>query len=104
MAGKRIVICADGTWTSPYRSDGSDPSLTNVRRVSQAVKPIGHDDTPQLVYYHSGVGTGWAGLDRVLGGGMGIGLSKSIVDAYRFLVDNYEAGDRIFLFGSSRGA
>jgi uncharacterized protein (DUF2235 family) len=104
MPGKRIVICADGAWSSPYRSDGSDPALTNVLRVSQGVKPIAHDGTPQLVYHHSGVGTGWPRLDRVIGGGMGIGLSKGIVDAYGFLVDNYEAGDPIFLFGFSRGA
>jgi uncharacterized protein (DUF2235 family) len=100
VAGKRIVICADGTWSSPYRDDGGDPRLTNVVRLSQAIVPVGADRTPQLVYYQSGVGTGWARVDRVLGGGMGIGISRHIVDAYTFLVANYEAGDDVFLFGS----
>ena len=104
MAGKRIVICADGTWSSPYRDDGGDPRLTNVVRLSQAIVPVAADRTPQLVYYQSGGGTGWARVDRVLGGGMGIGISRHIVDAYTFLVANYEAGDDVFLFGFSRGA
>jgi uncharacterized protein (DUF2235 family) len=104
MAGKRIVICADGTWNSPYRSDASERCLTNVFKIAQAVKPIARDRTPQLVYYHPGVGTGWGRIDRVLGGGLGLGISRNIIDAYLFIVSNYEAGDEIFLFGFSRGA
>ena len=104
MARKRIVVCADGTWNSPYRSDGSSPSLTNVLKMSQAVRPLARDGRPQPVFYHTGVGTGWGWIDRLLGGGMGLGISKNILDAYLFLVSNYEAGDEIFLFGFSRGA
>ena len=73
MAGKRIVICADGTWNSPFRSDGSDPSLTNVLKMSQAVRPVAQDGRTQVVYYHTGVGTGWNWVDRMLGGGAGLG-------------------------------
>ena len=32
------------------------------------------------------------------------GLERTLVQGYRFLVDRYQAGDRISLFGFSRGA
>lgn len=55
------------------------------------------------MYYHSGVGTSDA-LDRVLGGAVGLGLSRNVRDAYAFIAANYCEGDEIFLFGFSRGA
>jgi uncharacterized protein (DUF2235 family) len=89
MAGKRIVVCADGTWISPFRVAGADPCPTNPFRMAQAIVPVAADRTPQLVYYRRG---------------SGLGVSKEIVDAYGFLVANYESGDEVFLFGFSRGA
>lgn len=101
---KRIVICCDGTWN---KRDGDKP--TNVSKLAQAVPPVGEDGIPQVVFYDQGVGTG-AGADRWLGGTFGVGLSRNVIDAYRFLVDNYSDGgaggepDEIFVFGFSRGA
>src|SRR3546814_5994685 len=40
----------------------------------------------------------------VLGLAMGYGLDDNVLGAYRFLVENWEEGDRIYLFGFSRGA
>jgi uncharacterized protein (DUF2235 family) len=57
----------------------------------------------QLIYYHPGVGTG-NGVDHFLGGAFGVGLSGNVQSQYAFLVDNFNYGDRIFLFGFSRGA
>ncbi|MPY64658.1 DUF2235 domain-containing protein, partial [Streptomyces spongiae] len=34
----------------------------------------------------------------------GVGLSRNVIDAYRFLVHAYEPGDELYLFGFSRGA
>lgn len=42
--------------------------------------------------------------DRIVGGGTGLGLSEHIREAYDFIVNNYVAGDEIFLLGFSRGA
>jgi uncharacterized protein (DUF2235 family) len=39
-----------------------------------------------------------------LGGAFGYGLFENIKQAYRFIVNNYENGDKIVLFGFSRGA
>jgi uncharacterized protein (DUF2235 family) len=102
MDHKRLIVCCDGTWNDA----DSAAEFTNVVRIARAIKP---NDTrsnpaiPQIVYYHSGVGTSDA-LDRVVGGAVGLGLSRNVRDAYAFLAANYCEGDEIFLFGFSRGA
>lgn len=57
----------------------------------------------QIVYYETGVGTGNR-LDRIAGGTLSVGLSRNVREAYAFIVNNCGAGDKIFLFGFSRGA
>ncbi len=93
---KRLIVCCDGTWNV-----ADQPSKTNVTKVALSVRPRA-DGMEQRVYYHSGVGTRrW---ERLRGGAFGMGLSGNILDAYRFLVDAYEPGDTVYLFGFSRGA
>jgi uncharacterized protein (DUF2235 family) len=41
---------------------------------------------------------------QLTGGAFGAGLNKNVQDCYRFLVQNYNPGDQLFLFGFSRGA
>jgi uncharacterized protein (DUF2235 family) len=52
--------------------------------------------------YLEGVGT--HPEERIGGGAFGVGLSRNILQAYQFLVDSYESGDSVHLFGFSRGA
>ena len=56
----------------------------------------------QQLFYEPGVGI--AAGERLVGGAFGYGLSANIRNSYRFLVERYEPGDRLFLFGFSRGA
>lgn len=100
---KRIVICADGTWNRPDQEDRGHRKPTNVVKIARAVLPFDSKGVSQLTYYHNGVGTNW-GLDKIAGGGFGLGLSANIVDAYSFIALNYVEGDDIFLVGFSRGA
>jgi uncharacterized protein (DUF2235 family) len=93
---KRIVVCADGTWNDP---ESDYP--TNVLRMARAIRPEDEHDVQQVVFYDWGVGTYH---DRLLGGTTGRGMEKNIQDGYRFIVQNYDPGDEIFLFGFSRGA
>jgi uncharacterized protein (DUF2235 family) len=100
---KRIVICCDGTWNDA----DSDANFTNVVRLARSVES--HDtrkgkSVAQIVYYQSGVGSSGDLVGRVVGGGVGMGLSRNIRDAYAFVANNYCDGDEIFLFGFSRGA
>jgi T6SS, Phospholipase effector Tle1-like, catalytic domain len=97
---KNIVVCCDGTWNTPEHMDHGLPSPTNVVKLYNALI----QDKQQEVYYHPGVGTGRNWWDKIAGGGTGEGLDQNIKSAYRWLGTHYAAGDRIFLFGFSRGA
>ena len=104
---KRLIICCDGTWNEPNDktkgNDADDTEPTNVLKVVRGIAPVDKDGIPQVVYYDAGVGT-LGFLDRFLGGGLGVGISKNIQQAYRFIANNYHEGDELFLFGFSRGA
>jgi len=101
---KNLIICCDGT-NNQFGAEN-----TNVVRLVQV---LDRDPKKQLVYYDPGIGTmpevgyvtpigKW--ISKVLGLAFGAGLSTKIGEAYRFLMDNYEPGDRIYLFGFSRGS
>ena len=95
---KNIVICSDGTGNSLSKIHG-----TNVWRIFNAVHR--HDPAlKQITYYDDGVGTDSIKLLRLLGGAFGWGLKRNILQAYAFLAMNYNEGDKVFLFGFSRGA
>jgi uncharacterized protein (DUF2235 family) len=102
---KRIVVCADGTWNERDQIDKKTGRRhpTNVLKVARAVLPQAADGTPQVVYYHEGVGTGGA-LDKFTGGAFGEGIEANIRQLYRFIVYNYQVGDELYFFGFSRGA
>lgn len=101
---KNIVICCDGTWNTPDELDGGVPAPTNVVRLFNSVAATDAAGVAQRKYYHPGVGTDGSWWDKLAGGGTGRGLDRNIMSAYRELSDNYEQGDRIHLFGFSRGA
>ncbi|MGO4748738.1 DUF2235 domain-containing protein [Streptomyces sp. 2MCAF27] len=99
---KSLIVCCDGTWNTADQVEGRQPCPTNVTKLALAVASQDAAGHRQCVYYHRGVGTSrW---DRLRGGAFGVGLSRNVLDAYRFLVDNYEPGDVLYFFGFSRGA
>jgi len=107
--GRRLVICCDGTWQSSVSTKDNVPS--NVTKLCRVIARIGTDKRDpnkkwhQLVYYDSGVGTGnLSGSEQRRQGGTGAGLAENVIEAYNFIVLNYEPGDEIFCFGFSRGA
>lgn len=102
--GKNIVVCCDGTGNEFGERN------SNVVRLIQALVL---DDGRQVAYYHPGVGTEGSPTSRnkleaflsiVAGMGFGSGLLTYVGDAYRYLMNTYEDGDKIYLFGFSRGA
>ncbi len=99
---KRLVVCCDGTWNKPDQLKDDHPAPTNVSKLALGVAREGPDGTPQLLFYQPGVGT--RRFERIRGGALGLGLSRNVRDCYRFLVENYEPGDELYLFGFSRGA
>lgn len=93
---KKIILLSDGTGNSSAKLH-----RTNVWRIFQA---IDQSDSDQIAMYDDGVGTARARILAILGGAFGWGLKSNILDLYKFVCRNYEAGDEIYAFGFSRGA
>jgi uncharacterized protein (DUF2235 family) len=100
---KHIVLCSDGTGNTPAKGRG-----TNVWKIYMAIDRHDHEEQrellPQVAFYDDGVGSGGIRAVRVLGGAFGLGLSRNIRELYASLVLHWEPGDKVFLFGFSRGA
>jgi uncharacterized protein (DUF2235 family) len=101
--GKNIVICCDGT------GNQVEGNLSNVLKLFRIL----HKNDGQRVYYNPGIGTigtadPWTRLTQNTKGvfelATGYGLDDEILNAYRFLGEDYQKDDRVFLFGFSRGA
>lgn len=101
---KNIVICCDGT-ANEFAAD-----RTNVVKLFFTLQ---HDPAQQVAYYHPGVGTMEAvgavtsvgrKVTKLLGLALGYGLETDIRDAYVYLMNHYEEGDRVYFFGFSRGS
>jgi len=98
---KNIVVCYDGT-NNEYRKHN-----TNVVRTFEAIER----DAGQVAFYDPGVGT-FSFFGRrfgrlvgvVLGLVFGYGIRQNIEDGYEYLMNRFEDGDRVFIFGFSRGA
>jgi len=100
---RNLVICCDGTGNE-FGEENS-----NIVKLYTALTINEH----QIGYYHPGVGTMGSPnargafekeFTRIMGLAFGYGLMSNVGDAYRYLMNTYRDGDRIFLFGFSRGA
>ena len=90
---KNIIVFSDGTG-----QEGGEGAPTNIYKLFNMIL----DRSPeQIAFYDRGLGTDWRKLTGMVSG---MGISKNIQDCYRFIFDNYTAGDQIYLFGFSRGA
>ena len=119
---KNIVICLDGT------GNQIETNVSNVlkfyrclRKTSSKKRADNSRKNRQAVYYDQGVGTvrlknKFGALRQGFRTGLGLmtgwGMDRNVLNAYRFLVKNYEehavdshkTRDRVFIFGFSRGA
>ncbi|MBD1364586.1 DUF2235 domain-containing protein [Mucilaginibacter sp. ZT4R22] len=101
---KRIITCSDGTWNKPGDVDGGVEISTNVQKIFEGICNEDDAGIKQIKYYDQGVGSTGSKLRRIIDGATGYGLDENILDAYKFIIWNYEQGDEIYLFGFSRGA
>jgi uncharacterized protein (DUF2235 family) len=104
--GKRIVVCLDGT-----SNEVKAHAVTNVFKIVELLDLS--NPAEQIVYYGPGVGTmaapsAWSGLARRLsqagGLALGHGMRQDIGEAYTYLMNTWQPGDKVFVFGFSRGA
>ncbi|MFT4121934.1 DUF2235 domain-containing protein [Bradyrhizobium sp.] len=102
-----LVICCDGT------GNEISENISNVLKLYRCLRKTDKTHPRQMVFYDPGVGTvtepttwhRWkANINLVLGLATGYGLDDNVLNAYCFLVEHYKPGDKIYLFGFSRGA
>lgn len=112
--GRNLVLLFDGTGN--ILGNQQDTNVVKLLRMLDKERDEPGREPTQLVYYDPGVGTAnefpadsVASIvrDRVrqlTGLALGSGVFPNIAEAYKFLVHTYRPGDRIYLFGFSRGA
>jgi uncharacterized protein (DUF2235 family) len=100
---RNLLVCLDGTSNEPQTG------FTNVARMFD----VAEKSPGQFAYYDPGVGTlgaraaitPWGqALTQAAGMIAGYGIRDNIEEAYTWLAHQYRSGDRIFVFGFSRGA
>ncbi len=95
---RAVVLCSDGTGNK-----GGYGADSNVFKLYKAID-IHSPARPQVTYYDNGVGTASNKYLRAITGAFGFGFHQNVRDLYEFLARNYREGDKVFLFGFSRGA
>ncbi len=121
---KNIVLFIDGTGNDDSAKDASNVLLLSRMTQISAADPQAR--RTQVQHYIEGVGTdkshrllpSWLvaarlkhppklvhrKLSNLAGAAAGYGVARRIKEAYAFLVQHYEHGDNVYLFGFSRGA
>lgn len=108
---KTIAIFSDGT--GQIGGLRPDQRLSNVYKMYRAMRP--GPDSPispcnQVAFYDPGLGAGEIGgmtfrrLRNILAAAVGTGIDENVIDCYAAVIARYEPGDRICIFGFSRGA
>lgn len=112
---KNILIFSDGIGQAGGLRP--DQHLSNVYKLFRATR-VGPDNSIdpklQVAFYDPGLGTQRdegripvrvvQSIRKFVSAGLGVGISRNIADCYEAIIKLYEPGDRIFLFGFSRGA
>lgn len=94
---KSIMVCCDGTWNKVRQRH-----VSNVVKLRHVIADRDAFGGRVVAECFDGVGTAFG--EKLLGGVFGYGLSDRVREAYRFVAENYEPGDRVYLLGFSRGA
>jgi uncharacterized protein (DUF2235 family) len=112
---KNVLIFSDGTGQSGGIT--FDENRTNIYKLFRATR-CGPDSiidpAEQVAFYDPGLGSprdnhfpfGWFGrkVYNFISQGTGFGITANIIDCYAALIRLWRPGDKIYLFGFSRGA
>ena len=108
---RQLVICCDGTNNNLTGGEKDTNVVKLVQLVAQSVP-----DPERIVFYDPGVGNagelpGVTVIDRInrvkqrwVSLALGRGVYENMAECYQFLMQNYQDGDQIYIFGFSRGA
>lgn len=113
---KNILIFSDGTGQAGgLRPDENRSNIYKLYRATRCGPDTAIDPREQLAFYDAGLGSRPPGgallvtrayrwLHNVASQATGLGITTNIIDCYAAIIRMWEPGDRIFLFGFSRGA
>jgi uncharacterized protein (DUF2235 family) len=108
---KNILIFSDGT--GQIGGMRPDQRLSNVYKLYNAMRPGPFSTirpSDQVAFYDPGLGAGevkgltFRKIRNMLEAAVGTGIDDNVIDCYERIISYYEQGDRVFLFGFSRGA
>lgn len=113
--GKAILIFSDGTGQSGgIRFDEDRSNIYKLYRATRCGPDSSIDPEEQVTFYDAGLGSPGAGafiriklwrqIYNIVSSMTGLGITRNIIDCYAAIIRLYRPGDRIFLFGFSRGA
>ena len=108
---KLVLIFSDGT--GQVGGLRPDQRLSNIYKMYRAMRP--GPDSPinphqQVAFYDPGLGAGetdgisFRRIRNTLSAAVGTGIDQNVIDCYAAIIANYQPGDKICLFGFSRGA
>ena len=112
---RNIIIFSDGTGQrGGVLVDERRSNIYKLYRATRVAPDSCIDPAEQAAFYDPGLGTLPGGIDspaafarsayNLASQATGMGITRNIVDCYAALVRLWRPGDRIFLFGFSRGA
>ena len=112
---KNVLIFSDGTGQAGgLRFDEDRTNIYKLFRATRCGPDSSIDPREQVTFYDPGLGSpadgshlGWRILRWIhnkIAQATGFGITRNIIDCYAALIQLWEPGDRIFLFGFSRGA
>jgi uncharacterized protein (DUF2235 family) len=115
MGTRNIIIYSDGTGQrGGVLVDEDRSNIYKLYRATRCGPDRAVDPAEQVAFYDPGIGTlppgsgwlasMWARLYNLISQALGLGLTGNIVDCYAAVVRLWRPGDRIFMFGFSRGA
>jgi uncharacterized protein (DUF2235 family) len=113
--GKNVIIFSDGTGQAGgFRFDEDRSNIYKLYRAVRCGPDSSVNPAEQAAFYDPGLGSQADGghlmgkvarwFYNLVASATGFGITANIVDCYAALIRLWRPGDRIFLFGFSRGA
>lgn len=113
--GKNILVFSDGTGQAGgFMPDETRSNVYKLYRATRVSPDTIVDPRHQIAFYDGGLGSradgegirikAWRRIYNLLAQATGLGITQNIIDCYATIIRVWQPGDRIFLFGFSRGA
>jgi len=109
---RHFIVLVDGTWVSASRSDPNSEN-SNIYKLNYLLKTHNHAHEAQVTMYIPGIGSKTDG-NAMFAGALADGLERQIEVVYTNICSNFVPekhdneeqyiGDKLYLFGFSRGA